>query len=387
VSLFVREERRDLTWGDVWGDNSPPPLGPSGVTKLAPVYGAVSLIADLFSSVPSSVLKETVDGDEPVATPDLLLDPDPYIEEMDWRYQFAVSLKLRGNAYGLTDPGRRFLRWLHPDWVSVDESNPLKPRYYVAGYGEQIPVRRGGNLVHAREFIQPGSVKGLSPIAHFMSTFDVAQLAQEYGRRWFKKSSMPPSVLTTDAKLDSDRLREARDDFVEATKDGLPVALPGGWDWKKITVTPEEAQFLSTIEASATTIATIFRVPAEDIGGKAGNSRTYSNREMDQELFNIRTLLPLGQRFAGAIRPLLPDGQKVSLFWDFLAQPGQLESARADSEELRNGTLTLDAARRRKGRKPLTQAEIDQWQQWYATTKSENESFATSVALAVKEMA
>ena len=386
MSLFVREERRDLGWPEVYGSEGSALIGPGTVTKLAPVYGAVSLIADEFSSTPFRVEQETNDGEqEPVQAPLILLDPDPYLSEMDWRYQAVVSLKLRGNAYGLVDPGRRYCRWIHPDWVIVDESNPLKPRYYVNGV-EQIPVKRGGSLLHVREFVQPGTVKGLSPIQHFMSTFDTANLANEFGRKWFRNASVPPAILQSKtARMDPDKLREARDDFVEATSEGKPVALPGEWEWTKISLTADEAQFLNTIEASATTIATIFRVPAEDIGGKAGNSRTYSNREMDQELFNIRTLLPLGQRLGQALSALLPTGQRVVYDLDFLAQPGQLESARADTEELRNGTLRLSEARRRRGRKPLTDEEIEQWQQWYATTKSESESDAKSYAYSMQE--
>lgn len=378
MSLFTREERA-LTYGDVFGADLAPMLSVGNVTRLAPVYGAVSLIADLFSSVPISVVQEKIPGQpEPIRKPLWLSDPDPYLNPQAWRYQFAVSLKLRGNAYGYVDPGRRYCRWLHPDWVSIDESNPLAPRYFVNGKEEQL-VKRGGSLIHAREFVQPGSVIGLSPIQHFMNIFDAANLATEYGRQWFRNASVPPAILSTTAtRMDPTKLREARDDFIEATKEGKPVALPGEWSWTKISIAPQEAQFLETIEASATTIATIFRVPAEDIGGKAGNSRTYSSREMDQELLNVRTLAPLGVRAGEAFAEILPADESVIFDFDFLAQPGQLESARADSEELKNGTLALQEARRRRGRKPLTDQQIEEWQAWYATFKSESESESVS---------
>ena len=371
-SLFAREaETRALTYNDVWGTGSDPLIGVETVTRVAPVYSAVSLIADLFVLATIRTVEELVEGEkEPAPSPLWLKDPDPYVDEPSWRYQMVVSLKLRGNAYGLVDPGRRFVRWLHPDWVIIDESTPFFPRYFVLGQEVQL-VKRGGSLIHVREFIQPGRVKGISPIQQFMDLFDGAAAAAAYGRRWFKNAAVPPAILSTKTeRVGADKLREARDDFVAATKDGLPVALPGEWTWQKITIDPKEAQFLETIKASATQIASIFRVSPEDIGGESGSSRTYSNRESDQQLLNVRTMQPLGRRMSAAFSHLLPARQSIEVDFNGLAQPGVLDQARTDSEELRNGTLTLSEARRRLGRKQLSVQDVADWQENFGTKKT-----------------
>lgn len=388
MSLFTQEvETRDLTWSDVYGAATPSQIGPDGVLRLAPVYSAVGLIADQFATAKVGVEEERGDGSDPIALPDFLRDPDPFLDPIDWKFQLVTSLKLRGNAYGLTDPARRYVRWLHPDWVTVTETRALNPVYRL--FGKQIdPVKRGGSLVHVREFVQPGSVLGLSPIKQFMADFDQAGLARDFGRKWFRNAAVPPSILSAkDARIPAARLKEARDDFIEATKDGKPVALPGEWNWQKVTLTAEEAQFLNTIKASATTIASIFRVNPEDIGGEVGSSRTYGNREADAERFIVRTLFPLGQRVAEGLGNLLPPGQSIRFDFDGLAQPGQLESARADTEELRNGTLTLPEARRRRGRRPLTEREVEDWQAWYSTQKSQSEAIAESVSTSITKEA
>lgn len=372
MSLFIRnEERRALTYNDVWGTGSDPLIGVETVTRIGPVYAAVSMIADLFVQANMRVVDERPDGTrEPVADPLWLRDPDPFVDRAVWRYQMVVSLKLRGNAYGLVDAGRRYVRWLHPDWVIIDESTPLQPRYFVLGQEVQL-VKHGGSLVHVQEFVQPGRVKGLSPIQQFMDLFDGVAQAAEYGRRWFKQGAVPPAILSTKyERIGAGALREARDDFIAAAADGKPVALPGEWTWTKVTVDPKEAQFLETIEAGATQIAAIFRVSAEDIGGKAGSSRNYSNREMDQELLNVRTLQPLGTRMTEAFNHVLPTRQSLVVDFDSLAQPGVLDMAKLDTEQLRNGTLTLDEARRARGRKPLTPAQVAEWQERFDTKKT-----------------
>ena len=387
MSLFTKPAKRSVSYADVWGDIRPSSVRASDVTRLAPVYAAVSLLADLFSSAPARVVRELEDGQQEQAkTPLIMSDPDPYLSERDWRYQAVVSLKLRGNAFGLVDVGRRYIRWLDPDWVVVDDqSQRLVPRYYVNGQ-EVTLAKQGGSLVHIREFVQPGRVLGLSPVAHFMSDFDVAAKARDFGRTWFHNAAVPPAILQSQTKgVSGEALREARDDFIAATKEGKPVALPGEWSWQKISLTADEAQFLTTIKATATTIATIFRVSPEDVGGESGSSRTYSNREADAELLNVRTLQPIGLSFSAAFKDVLPPQHRVLYDLDALAQPGLLASAKLDTEELKNGTATLDEVRRRRGRKPLTVDQVEQWLRLHGTSKSQSESNATSLALTEEE--
>lgn len=388
MSLFFR---RDLDWGDVYpgwsgaafSGGTPKPL------RLVPVYAAVSQIADLFSTLPQHRYKGEAGRRAKLGLPQWLVKPDPRVDVFAWRYQFVTSLKLRGNAYGLVLGDTRNpvgVRWLHPDAVRVDESDPTGPRYYVNGASEPLTRHsQGGQIVHVAEFVQPGSVVGLSPIAQFKQVFDTATYALSYGREWFEKSAVPSALLTAKRTLKPGQAREAKQMFREAVADGGPVTLDSEWDYTKLTVTPDEAQFLQTIKASATLIANIFRVPPEDIGGEAGNSRTYGNREADAERFNVRTMLPLVTRYELALSELLPEPEFIKLNLDALTRPNLLERSRANTENLRNGTLTLAEARANEDRPMLTAEEIEQWQQWYATTKSESESYTESIANSVSE--
>ncbi|MGZ0067854.1 phage portal protein [Microbacterium arborescens] len=378
MSLFTRPaETRDIDASDVWGPMAEH-LRSVKPTRLVPVYGAVRLIADQWAQGSMTVTEAKSGEHEPVETPLILSDPDPILDLFDWKVQLVTALQFAGNAYGLVDDGRRYCRWLPDDWVTIDESNPLNPQYRVLGKPMDL-VKQGGNLLHVRNMVRPGSAKGISPLEHFASTFEWAGMAREYGRRWFRNSSIPPAILQAKAsRVDANMLREARDEFVEAAKSGLPVALPGEWAYSRISISPQEAQFLETIQATATDVAVIYGVPPEKIGGRAGSSRTYSNVESDQRLFRVETLGGVTGRAMGALAALLRPGQELTYELSVLEQPGILELARHTTEELRNGSLTLAEARRRFRRRGLTDAEIEQWQQWYAINKSESESDATS---------
>ena len=380
MSLFTRQETRDIDAEDVWG-SSWQSLGRGGAMRQAAVYASVRYIADQWAQAVATVTEIRSGEREPVPTPSVLLDPSPTLTYWDSRVQMVNELKTRGNAYGLVDDGRRYCQWVPKDYVTVDESDPLNPRYYVLGRPMTL-VKQGGNLLHLREALGAGTVQGLSPIEQFAGSFEWADLARQYGRRWFRQSAMPPAILSLKVgKASATQMREARDDFVDAAREGKPVGLSGEWDYRTITIPPEQAQFLQTIEASATEIAIIYGVPPEEVGGKAGSSRTYSNREMDQGLFRVKTLGGVSGRAAAGFRDVLRHGQEVTYDLSVLERPGILEYARTVTEQLRNGTLTLAEARRDLGRRGLTEPEIEQWQHWYATSKSHSESEASSLAL------
>lgn len=391
MSAFVRAERREMTWESMYGTG--PVRFYGGTTKalrLAAAYAAVSLVADMFSSLPQHVYQRTETSRRRVPTPDWLMRPAPGLSPIEWRYQYSTSLQLRGNAYGLVLTSGRArvegVQWLHPDSVEVVPTAG-GPVYYVRGE-EHRPYSQGGDILHVREFIEPGSLKGLSPIRQFARDFELGHYAAEFGRRFFESGGTPTALLTAKSPRVSEvHAREAKKLFLESVSDGGLVTLPSEWDYKKLSIDPAEAQFLQTIKANATIIGVIFRVPPEDIGGEAGNSRTYGNREADAERFNVRKMLPHVARYENAIGEVLPEGQFVKLNMDALTRPNLLERTKVTTEQLRNGTLTLPEARAQEDRVPLTDAEIAQWQQWYATTKSESESIAESVSESITKEA
>jgi HK97 family phage portal protein len=388
-AFFGKTETRGLTWDDVFG-RSPGSVGVSfagrhdAALAVVPVYAAVSLIADQFSVLPISCYQGGLLNSTKIKSPGFIDNPNPAITPMDWRYQLAVSLKLRGNAYGyITGSGEpQNIIWIHPDRVQVNERGGEIPEYVIGGKPEHL-WQHGGRILHVREFIQPGSVKGLSPIAQFRSTFETSAAASKFGLDYFNNSANPSGLLKSKGKLKPGQAAEAKDIFIASSKGHEPVVLDSEWDWQSLAIQPEEAQFLATIKASATMVAAIFRVQPEDIGGESGNSKTYSNREMDQELFNVRTLLPLTTRVELALRVLLPDGQFVKFNMDALSRPNLIDRSKANTENLRNGSKTLAQVRKQEDEPPLTEAEVAFWQANYQTQKSAAESISEAVSTSI----
>jgi HK97 family phage portal protein len=388
MSLFFK---RDAGWEEAfpsWAPFSGQSSGGTKALRVVAVYSAVSLIADLFATLPQSLYR-VVDGRHiRQQLPDWLANPDPRLGTFSWRYQYVTSLKLRGNAYGIVvraAGGRPAgIRWLHPDRVRVDETDAQGPRYYVSGRAKPLSLfSQGGELIHIAEFVQPGSVVGLSPISYFKKVFETAEYAMGYGHDWFEKSSIPPALLMAKNRLKPGQAAEAKQLFKDSAADGL-VTLDAEWDYKTLTIAPEEAQFLQTIKATATLIANIFRVAPDDIGGETGSSRTYGNRQDDFERFNVRTMLPTTVRFELALDALLAPGEFIKCNLDALVRPNLLERSRANTENLRNGSITLPEVRANEDRPMLTPEEVEFWTEHYLKTRSESES--SSLALTVSEL-
>lgn len=389
MSLLFRRraEERSVGWSDLYGNAGAAFRSGKNATalRLIPVYAAVALIADQFAVLPMTTYKGGPAASVKVETPSFLLKPDARVSVFDWRYQLAVSLKLRGNAYGIVTGSSikpDGIVWVHPDSVQVDESKATP--VYIIGNERYTAWDQGGKILHIREFVQPGTVVGLSPIAQFVATYETAASAMAYGNDWFKNSAIPSGILRAEkTTLKGGQAKEAKDIFMASTRRKEPVVLDQNWTWQQVSISPDEAQFLQTIKATATQIAAIFRVSPEDIGGEAGSSRTYSNRESDQETFNVRTLLPLTTRVEYGLRVLLPAGEFVKFNMDVLNRPDLLTRSRANTENLKNGSITLPEVRHREDRPPLTAKEIEQWQQWYSTLKSESESTSNATSTSV----
>lgn len=387
--LFNRRESRSITW-DSWMKGGPAPrrgsVSGDNAMNVIPVYAAVALIVDSLATLPLHVYQENANGvSTRITTPPILLKPDPTLTRVSWLTQMMIGLLLRGNSYGvLIGPpsAPTGVRWIHPDMVQVDETGTA-PLYRVGG-GPVLEAWPLGPIFHLTGISHPGSWTGLSPVAKFKKDFETHAFAAGYGRDFFMNSAQPSGILKNAlSTLDPVQSQIAKERFVESVRGLEPVVLDKNWDWTQVSITPEEAQFLNTIKASATQIAAIFRVDPDDIGGDSGSTKKYSNREQDQQRFNNRTLLPWAVRIEEPLSSLLPPGLFVRFNLDALARPDMKARAEVDNIKLKNGSLTQAEARAHDEKPPLTEQEHQAWLNDYTTMRSEAEATSTSTSTSV----
>lgn len=392
------DSARSLVWDDVWGESGPAreiSVSGDGVLRLIPVYAAVSYVAEMIASLPVDFYTKSGGARHAAPDPDWFEQPDLRISRFDWWFQCMASVLLRGNAYGyvLRTGGRiSGIRWIHPDRVVVDESGAF-PTYRVMGDPKpRTEVSQGGDIVHVRWFVMPGSVKGLNPIELFRLQLETAAGAEQYGHDYFENAILPTGILKNDKQtLDPEQTDAAKRRLVASVRRGEPLALDANWSWESITIKPADAQFLETIKASATQVAVIFRVPPEEVGGETGSSMTYNTVEGNQRKVNTRTLLAWASRLEGAFRAVLKtekpdDYMKFNL--DAMARPDALTVVKILHQELEDGTLVPSEARALRDRAPLTPAQVEEWQAWQAARRgSGGPDVASAVADALSTSA
>ena len=287
--------------------------GIEGALRLQPVYSSVRILAEGVAQLPVNQYRDV--GDRRVKMPlgQLLQKPSAFINRFDWLFQYISSAALTGTAWGLitSRDGYQFpttVEWLPPDKVFVRDSepyNPAKTRFYYAGR----PLNREDLLI-IRAFTVPGRTAGISPLKHFQLLIESGIDALSYGADWYKAGGFPPGTFqNTSYTVDDEQSAVIKRRLVRAMRQREPLVYGSDWEYKPISVPPDEAQFVQATQLNATQIASIYGVPPWRVGGTRGDSMTYSTVESESLEFVVDGLDPWLYRFEAAMADCLPAQQ------------------------------------------------------------------------------
>ena len=109
--------------------------------------------------------------------------------------------------------------------------------------------------------------------------------------------SGPEGAVLTEAQFERLK-RELEDTYQGALNAGRPLLLEGGLDWKAMSLSPKDMDFMDAKHAAAREIALAFGVPPMLLGIPGDN--TYSNYQEANRVFWRGTVLPLAARTGGA---------------------------------------------------------------------------------------
>ena len=108
----------------------------------------------------------------------------------------------------------------------------------------------------------------------------------------------PEGTVLSDSQFDRLK-RELTDTYQGAANAGRPLLLEGGLDWKAMSLTPKDMDFLEAKNAAAREIALAFGVPPMLLGIPGDN--TYANFREANLAFWRATVLPLVSRTASSL--------------------------------------------------------------------------------------
>lgn len=332
--------------------------------QFPPVWAAVRAIAETVASVPLITYRRLPRGKERALNHpnySLLHDqPNPEMTSMQFRELMMGHVLTWGNAFAEIerDAGERVRAlWpLLPDRTSAERVNGAKR------YRTRLPDGREIMLSSARVLHIPGlgfdGLMGYSPIAYHRQTIGLGKAAELFGSLFFGQGANSrfimrhPNTLTKEAY---DRLK----DSISQQSEGLSRAhrtmiLEEGMQIDKLTIPPEDAQFLQTRKFQVTDIARIYRIPPHMIGDL--ERATFSNVEQQAIDFVVHTIRPWLVR-AEMIYKVSLFGMNTPFFAEHLVDGllrGDIASRfQAYNVGIQSGFLTRNEVREKENMNPI----------------------------------
>jgi HK97 family phage portal protein len=319
----------DYVSGSPWAPRDYAAFAREGFMQNPIVYRSVRMIAEAAASVPIMLY----DGPHEIEEHPLLrlIDrPTPTTTRAEFFETLIGFLLVSGNAYVEASALNGELRELHilrPDRIQIVPGEDGWPEAYDYAVDGASPIRLDGEAVpgvrrvlHQKLFHPLNDHYGLSPIEAAASAIDIHNAASRWNKALLDNSARPSGALvytSRDGNLTTeqyDRLKsELETGFQGAGNAGRPLLLEGGLDWKSMSMSPKDLDFMEAKHGAAREIALALGVPPMLLGIPGDN--TFSNYQEANRTFWRQTVLPLVQRTTDAFSEwLAPSGSGTLRF-------------------------------------------------------------------------
>lgn len=361
------------SWPEGWGWNDPSAIPPPGMYQMqragVPVTVHTSLQIDsVFTAcrvLTNSMIKmgnlrgyeKQLDSNN-VPYKTWLAENPPLLENTwsnMWQYdgmtRTIMSLALFGEAFWLTLTRDRLqytscLEVLHPAFMEVKKRklpDGTSQMYYIYGSGVNKTELDPDDVIHMPFMALPGAERGLNTIQYGGVAFALALAAMEYGQRWFAQGASPSFLLSTDQKLGREEVERIADKFLiehsGLQSAHLPLVVDSGMKVEKISSTPDEAQYLNTLQYARMVIAAWFGLPSHLVGGTADKGNVWGKTVQEQAIQLVDfTLSGYITRIEEAMSSLLPAGQFAAFNTDAIQKANYTDRA-AYITSLRTATV------------------------------------------------
>ncbi|MBI1239052.1 MAG: phage portal protein [Alphaproteobacteria bacterium] len=312
----------------VWTPRDYEALAREGVMKNPIAYRCTRMIAEAAASVPWLVYEGARElDDHPILG--LLAEPNPLQSGAGLMERWYGYLQASGNAYleaVSIDGAPRELYALRPDRMTIVPGPDGWPEAYEYGLAGRVARYErdetgGMPILHMALFHPVNDHYGLSPLETAATAIDVHNASAAWTKSLLDNAARPSGALVYKGPDGASQLSETQfarlkdelqENYQGARNAGRPLLLEGGLDWKAMSLSPADMDFIDTKHAAAREIALAFGVPPQLLG-IPGDS-TYSNYREANLAFWRQTVIPLvlktaqaltqwlGPRYGGSVR-------------------------------------------------------------------------------------
>jgi len=322
-----------IAWSGVgqarWTPRRYDALAEEGFRKNVIAYRCVMQIATACSAVPWMLYDQN--GAELDRHPllDLLRYPNPLQDGVSFMESVYANLEIAGNAYieavkPRDDEAPVELYVLRPDRMKIIPGATGLPQAYQYTVNGQTttwhadPLSGASNILHLKRFHPLDDWYGFAPMEAALLSIDQHNAAGAWNQALLGQGARPSGALVYAPKdgpatLSDDQVRRLREEigtlYQGDRNAGRPMILEGGLDWKEMSLSPKDMDWLAGRSAAARDIALAFGVPAQLVG--IPEAQTYANMAEARLAFYEETVLPIVTRVAAGIdhwlSPMFPD--------------------------------------------------------------------------------
>ena len=274
--LFVPSNITPGAGSDFWYEDpytySGAKINPEKAMQLATVYTCVNLLASSIASLPLVTYRRLPEGGKEEATDHPLYNllkyaPNDQQTKFTFCQQMVVHAALRGNFYGEIKyrPNGEIesIEPLIPQRMQVEKlsNGRLRFTYNKEDGGQQRYIQ--GELLRFHTLSEDG-YSGMSVIKQASRTMSLATNTEEYGDAYFSNGARPGGILSTTAPMDEETRKNNQKAWERAhrgSKNAHKVVLLNNIDFKPISISNEDSQFLETRRFSKEEICGLFGIP------------------------------------------------------------------------------------------------------------------------------
>ncbi len=335
-------------------------------------HRAINIVAQAAASVPWSLFKQN--KTQIISHPllNLLKRPNPYIAGAEFFENIYAYKLISGNSFILSitkenrAPHELFI--LRPDRVSVipDESGKVIGYIYKVGeYEKFYPYKNGkSHILHIKNFHPLDDFRGLSSVEAAAFSIDQHNQASAWNKSLLENAARPSGALIVknngpfEGNLTNDqyeRLKEQMEDVFSGSKNsGRPMLIEGGLEWKEMSLSPKDMDFIESKNSSARDIALALGVPPQLLGIPGDN--TYSNMQEARLALWEETVIPLLDHLTDSLNNWLVTmfGEDLNLKYDINDISGLSTRREKIWSRIENASfLTINEKRQMVGLSPI----------------------------------
>ena len=273
-------------------------ITPEKALTFSAVWAAIRILSESVSTLPINVFRTQPNGDKIVIENELsyLLkyQPNSYQNKITFIEKIMMDLLTNGNSY-VKIVRNRLGRPIELLPFKYDNINTyiLEGKVYYTDDDSSETIE-SENMLHFKLITGSDGITGLSPIEQCRAAIGWYGDLEEYGRTFFKNGAKLSGILKTDRALSEqaiDRLRNSfNTNYSSLSGSNQTAVLEEGLSFQPVSISADQAQFLSSRQFSVAEISRIFGLPPHLLRDLSKSS--FNNIEMQSQEFVSYTLMP-----------------------------------------------------------------------------------------------